>query len=374
MNAELSRDPIIGAARVAAACDVCSPADTADWYVDVRDTIRLRVAAVSEEPELRTADEVIAPLATLRTSTSHPLPTPGHDTRDEPTERLTMAQSINRCLAELLDGSDDVIVFGEDVGRKGGAYGVTRGLQKRFGEQRVFDMLLDEQSILGMALGASLNGRLPDPGDPVPGLSPQRRGPTARRGGDARLLLQRPVPESDGRAHRRVRLPEGLRRPLPQRQLDRRAARHPRPRDRVAGPSAPTPHRCCGRASHTPGRPVRCACSWSRSPATTTPTCTNSATAAGHRHELTTTAELGRAHRSSTARRRTVRPHDRHLGQRHVSQPARPAAPGGRTRDPVPRRRPALDRAAPGRRHGRRSRGDRARARRRRDATLRRGR
>jgi 2-oxoisovalerate dehydrogenase E1 component len=164
MNADLSRDPIIGAARVAAACDVCSPADAADWYMDVRDTIRLRVASVSEEPELLTVDEVTAPLAALHAPTARrPLPSPDARPRTETIERFTMAQSINRCLAELIDTSHDVVVFGEDVGRKGGAYGVTRGLQKRFGDQRVFDMLLDEQSILGMALGAALNGRLPVP-------------------------------------------------------------------------------------------------------------------------------------------------------------------------------------------------------------------
>ncbi len=163
MNEERRRDPIIGAARVAAACDVCSPTDTADWYLDVRDTIRLSVAAVSEEPELLTAEEVTAPIAAFHTATHRSLPTPHRESPSKPTERLTMAQSINRCLAELLDESDDVVVFGEDVGRKGGAYGVTRGLQKRFGDQRVFDMLLDEQSILGMALGAALNGRLPIP-------------------------------------------------------------------------------------------------------------------------------------------------------------------------------------------------------------------
>jgi 2-oxoisovalerate dehydrogenase E1 component len=54
-------------------------------------------------------------------------------------------------------------VFGEDVGRKGGVYGVTKGLQRRFGASRVFDTLLDEQSILGVALGGGLAGLLPVP-------------------------------------------------------------------------------------------------------------------------------------------------------------------------------------------------------------------
>jgi 2-oxoisovalerate dehydrogenase E1 component len=54
-------------------------------------------------------------------------------------------------------------VFGEDVARKGGVYGVTRGLRKRFGGLRVFDTLLDEQSVLGTALGLGLQGMLPVP-------------------------------------------------------------------------------------------------------------------------------------------------------------------------------------------------------------------
>ena len=54
-------------------------------------------------------------------------------------------------------------MFGEDVAAKGGVYGVTRGLLKRAGAGRVFDTVLDEQSILGLALGAGVTGLLPVP-------------------------------------------------------------------------------------------------------------------------------------------------------------------------------------------------------------------
>ena len=54
-------------------------------------------------------------------------------------------------------------MFGEDVGRKGGVYGVTRGLARRFGSGRVFDTLLDEQAILGLGLGVGVTGLLPVP-------------------------------------------------------------------------------------------------------------------------------------------------------------------------------------------------------------------
>src|SRR5262249_41341949 len=82
---------------------------------------------------------------------------------DSSTGPLTLAQAINRTLADELARRPDMIVFGEDVGRKGGVYGVTRGLQRAFGASRVFDSPLDEQTILGLALGAGLAGILPVP-------------------------------------------------------------------------------------------------------------------------------------------------------------------------------------------------------------------
>ena len=82
----------------------------------------------------------------------------------------------------------------------------------------MFDTLLDEQTILGLALGAAVSGLPADPRDPVPRLRAQRHRSAARRGGDALVLLAAPLPQRDGGADRRLRLPEGVRRPLPQRQ------------------------------------------------------------------------------------------------------------------------------------------------------------
>ena len=76
---------------------------------------------------------------------------------------LTLAQAINAALADALAARPELLVFGEDVGRKGGVYGLTRGLQARFGQARVFDTLLDEQSILGLGLGFGLSALLPVP-------------------------------------------------------------------------------------------------------------------------------------------------------------------------------------------------------------------
>ena len=74
---------------------------------------------------------------------------------------LTLAQSVNAALTDVLAACPQAVVLGEDVGVKGGVYGVTLGLQKTFGSARVFDTPLDEQTVLGLALGGSLAGLLP---------------------------------------------------------------------------------------------------------------------------------------------------------------------------------------------------------------------
>jgi 2-oxoisovalerate dehydrogenase E1 component len=74
-----------------------------------------------------------------------------------------LAQAINRALREVLVRHPEAILFGEDVARKGGVYGVTRGLLNETSPAQVFDTLLDEQAILGLALGAGVSGLLPIP-------------------------------------------------------------------------------------------------------------------------------------------------------------------------------------------------------------------
>lgn len=77
--------------------------------------------------------------------------------------RRTMAAHLSAAMADAMLLRPEMLVFGEDVGKKGGVYYVTAGLQKRFGNGRVFDTLLDETTILGVAQGAALAGFLPVP-------------------------------------------------------------------------------------------------------------------------------------------------------------------------------------------------------------------
>ena len=194
-------------------------------------TVRARALELVGRPTLATADSVVAPLSPRRpdrvgdvaaTSASPDVRDRAFDGRlPEDGAPLTLAETINRTLAEVLAVAPGTLVFGEDVGAKGGVYGVTRGLQRRFGAARVFDSLLDEQSILGLAIGAGVSGLLPIPEIQYLAYLHNAERSTPRRGRQPVVLLQRAVPQSARGARRRLRLSAGVRWPLPQRQRDR---------------------------------------------------------------------------------------------------------------------------------------------------------
>lgn len=170
--ADLRRDPVAATARLLVAAGVCAPAEILTRYEAIVDRVAAVADQVWREPKLASAEAVTAPLAPSRPDlvradvldrghSSEPV-TAAHR-RPPPPEPVTLARAINHTLAALLARDPDVLVFGEDVAHKGGVYGVTKGLRQRFGARRVFDTPLDEQSILGTALGAGLAGFVPIP-------------------------------------------------------------------------------------------------------------------------------------------------------------------------------------------------------------------
>lgn len=74
---------------------------------------------------------------------------------------MTMIQAITDAMRNELKTNEDVLVFGEDVGLNGGVFRATEGLQKEFGEERVFDTPLAESGIGGLAIGLGLTGFRP---------------------------------------------------------------------------------------------------------------------------------------------------------------------------------------------------------------------
>jgi pyruvate dehydrogenase E1 component beta subunit len=77
--------------------------------------------------------------------------------------QMTMIQAITDALRVELKNDENVLVFGEDVGINGGVFRATEGLQKEFGEERVFDTPLAESGIGGLAVGLALEGFRPVP-------------------------------------------------------------------------------------------------------------------------------------------------------------------------------------------------------------------
>ncbi|HKH51297.1 MAG TPA: thiamine pyrophosphate-dependent enzyme, partial [Mycobacterium sp.] len=156
--ADFDRDPVLRTAELLVSAGVLTPQGVLDRYEAKRANVIEIAGAVADLPQLDSAGVVMKPLeATLEDALAV---SPASGEQGEP---VTVAVAINRALHEILDRYPEAMVFGEDVARKGGVYGVTRGLQSKIGSARVFDTLLDEQSILGLALGAGVSGLLPIP-------------------------------------------------------------------------------------------------------------------------------------------------------------------------------------------------------------------
>ncbi|ROT33730.1 alpha-ketoacid dehydrogenase subunit beta [Micromonospora sp. HM5-17] len=77
------------------------------------------------------------------------------------TETLTLGKAINRGLRRALEHDPKVVIMGEDVGKLGGVFRITDGLQKDFGENRVIDTPLAESGIIGTAVGLAIRGYRP---------------------------------------------------------------------------------------------------------------------------------------------------------------------------------------------------------------------
>lgn len=167
------RDPILATARLLVESDLATADDIIARSEQIRARVRDLALAMVGTPQLASTANVMVPLSPrtpdrVAHAASRCAPA---ETRSEWFGRtlpehegpLTLAQTINRTLGDQLLVEPRVLVFGEDVAVKGGVYGVTRGLAGKAGVARVFDTLLDEQSILGLALGAGISGLVPIP-------------------------------------------------------------------------------------------------------------------------------------------------------------------------------------------------------------------
>ena len=178
----VARDPLVTSARLLIEAGLGTADDLLQRYDEIGWEVRRVAEEVLAEPKLASTGEVTAPLAPRRPAqVSRAVVAAATaltaDATDPGTARITafggrlpedggpqtLAQAINATLTDALVTYPQALVFGQDVAVKGGVYGVTKGLRDRFGATRVFDTLLDETSVLGLALGAGLGGLLPVP-------------------------------------------------------------------------------------------------------------------------------------------------------------------------------------------------------------------
>ena len=170
VEADEANDPLLHSVRLMDEAGALSPDDALQVYEETRARVTRVAAEAAKRPRLKTATDVMASLIPPpRVCAASNGPTDearaaafGGDLKAQ-ADPQPMSRILNWALTDLMLEHGEIVMMGEDVGRKGGVYGVTQKLQARFGPDRVIDTLLDEQSILGLGIGMAQNGFVPIP-------------------------------------------------------------------------------------------------------------------------------------------------------------------------------------------------------------------
>ncbi|HKY90279.1 MAG TPA: thiamine pyrophosphate-dependent enzyme [Nevskiaceae bacterium] len=153
-----ARDPLLFSAAILIEAGVLGADQIIARYEAIGEEVRRAAPKAIERPKLRTAADVMASIVPPRRASRMRA---GPDECAVDVQAKPMARLITQALDRLLRRYPHLVLAGEDIGRKGGVYGVTLKLQATHGAHRVIDTLLDEQSILGLGLGLAHNGLLP---------------------------------------------------------------------------------------------------------------------------------------------------------------------------------------------------------------------
>ena len=162
LEAAFSLDPVTRAALGLIDVKAASAQEVLAWDDAARARVDAESSRARKASHLKSRAEVSACLA-KPVDSSAVIGAAKRYAAPHPEAPLTLAQGINTALGELLDTRKESLIFGQDVAKKGGVYGLTKGLLSRGGAARVFNTLLDEQTILGLALGTAQLGMLPVP-------------------------------------------------------------------------------------------------------------------------------------------------------------------------------------------------------------------
>lgn len=163
-------DPLLHSARIILENKILSSEEILKLYENQRARIEHVGNYTIQRPKLLKPEDISSTVTACTDPKVAPLPV-SQELREKTFGRefsklsqpQHMAKLINYGLTDLLLRYPQAMIFGEDVAQKGGVYNVTDGLFSKFGAKRVFNSLLDEQSILGAAIGLAHNGFLPIP-------------------------------------------------------------------------------------------------------------------------------------------------------------------------------------------------------------------
>jgi 2-oxoisovalerate dehydrogenase E1 component len=175
VEANEARDPLLRSASIAIESGALTAEAVLALYEDIRKRCFAAADRADQTPKLLTKEAVMAPLApyTVDAVNAEAVRADYADRRlaqwgsaaalPENQAPKHLAIQINQALHDLMLKYPQSLLFGEDVAQKGGVYTVTKGLFKSFKGARVFNTLLDEQTILGLAQGFANLGLLPIP-------------------------------------------------------------------------------------------------------------------------------------------------------------------------------------------------------------------
>ncbi len=171
VESQEANDPLLHTARRLVENKVMSPEQILAYYTEIEARVARAAEHVTRRPKLNSSADVSASLIPPGRAMAKTAPIKKTDRENifgkgdlrAMRQPQHMAKLLNFAMTDLMLAHDEVVMMGEDIGRKGGVYGVTQRLQQRFGPHRMIDTLLDEQSILGLAIGLAQNGFTPIP-------------------------------------------------------------------------------------------------------------------------------------------------------------------------------------------------------------------
>jgi 2-oxoisovalerate dehydrogenase E1 component len=164
------QDPLLHSARLLLENGLATAPEIVGIYEKIREQVRAVSDSAMKRPQLSDPAMVRSTITACERKRKAP-PLPSEEERKNVfgpdwgkiKTPLHMAKLINWGLHDILLRYKNTVIFGEDVAQKGGVYNVTDNLYKKFGSKRVFNSLLDEQSIIGTGIGMAHNGFVPIP-------------------------------------------------------------------------------------------------------------------------------------------------------------------------------------------------------------------